>query len=96
MNGRCVSVATELAVTTVIQVATTRCVAFLSRSFSFSRCSALEGLSVRQVVTVTWDPQPRVPVSKGVAPSGGCAQIKDLEQKGKMVRIAREPFVELS
>ncbi|MQM16865.1 hypothetical protein Taro_049826 [Colocasia esculenta] len=28
-------------------------------SFSFARCLALEGLSTRQVVTVTWDPHPR-------------------------------------
>ncbi|MQL93839.1 hypothetical protein Taro_026483 [Colocasia esculenta] len=31
-------------------------------SFSFARCSALEGLSARHVVTVTWDLHPREPV----------------------------------
>ncbi|MQM20416.1 hypothetical protein Taro_053435 [Colocasia esculenta] len=32
-------------------------------SFSFARCLALEGLSARQVVTITWDPRsPRVSV----------------------------------
>ncbi|MQM20502.1 hypothetical protein Taro_053524, partial [Colocasia esculenta] len=46
---------------------------------------ALEGLSVRWVVTVTWDPQPRASVSEGVASCGGRAQVTDLEQKGKMV-----------
>ncbi|MQM18981.1 hypothetical protein Taro_051980 [Colocasia esculenta] len=33
-------------------------------SFSFARCSALEGLSARQVVTVTWDPHPQEPVER--------------------------------
>ncbi|MQL67889.1 hypothetical protein Taro_000184 [Colocasia esculenta] len=28
-------------------------------SFPFARCSALEGLFAKQVVTVTWDPHPR-------------------------------------
>ncbi|MQL68300.1 hypothetical protein Taro_000583 [Colocasia esculenta] len=28
----------------------------------FTQCQALEGLSVRQVVTITWDPHPREPV----------------------------------
>ncbi|MQL74342.1 hypothetical protein Taro_006699 [Colocasia esculenta] len=31
-------------------------------SFSFPWCSALERLSARQIVTVTWDPHPREPV----------------------------------
>ncbi|MQM08753.1 hypothetical protein Taro_041611, partial [Colocasia esculenta] len=44
--------------------------------------SALEGLSARQVVTVTWDPQPRASV-RGSSPGGGCAHVSDLEQKGK-------------
>ncbi|MQM12698.1 hypothetical protein Taro_045617 [Colocasia esculenta] len=51
--------------------------------FSFARCSALEGLSVRQVVTVTWDPYPHAPVLEGVAPGGRRAQVSDLKQKGK-------------
>ncbi|MQL83567.1 hypothetical protein Taro_016070, partial [Colocasia esculenta] len=38
---------------------------------------------MRPVVTVTWDPQPRVPVSEGVALGGGRAQVTDLEKKGK-------------
>ncbi|MQM18689.1 hypothetical protein Taro_051684 [Colocasia esculenta] len=48
---------------------------WLPRQFSFARCSALEGLSVRQVITVTWDTQPHTSVSEGVAPGGGCAQV---------------------
>ncbi|MQL96828.1 hypothetical protein Taro_029509 [Colocasia esculenta] len=51
--------------------------------FSFAQCSALEGFSARQVVTVTWDPYPRAPVSEGVAPGGGCAQVSDFERRGK-------------
>ncbi|MQM12369.1 hypothetical protein Taro_045286 [Colocasia esculenta] len=58
---------------------------WLPRQFSFARCSALEGLSVRQVVTITWDPQPCTSVSEGVAPSGRRAQVTYLEQKGKML-----------
>ncbi|MQL86934.1 hypothetical protein Taro_019458, partial [Colocasia esculenta] len=42
--------------------------------FSFTRCSAIQGLSARQVVTITWDPYPRAPVSEGVAPGGGRAR----------------------
>ncbi|MQL80438.1 hypothetical protein Taro_012873 [Colocasia esculenta] len=34
---------------------------------------------------------PRVPVSEGVAPGGGRAQVSDLEQKGKTVGQQREP-----
>ncbi|MQM08582.1 hypothetical protein Taro_041438 [Colocasia esculenta] len=64
--------------------------------FSFARCSTFEGLSARQVVTVSWDPLPRAPMSEGVAPSGGRAQVSDLKQKGKTVGQQREPFVELS
>ncbi|MQL83983.1 hypothetical protein Taro_016482 [Colocasia esculenta] len=45
---------------------------------------ALEGLSVRQVVIVTWDSQPRASV-RGSSMGGGRAQVTDLEQKGKMV-----------
>ncbi|MQM18824.1 hypothetical protein Taro_051821 [Colocasia esculenta] len=52
----------------------------------FARWSALEGLFVRQVVTVTWDPQPRTSV-RGSSLGGGCAQVTDLEQKGKTVGI---------
>ncbi|MQM20263.1 hypothetical protein Taro_053281, partial [Colocasia esculenta] len=48
-------------------------------------CSALEGLSTRQVVTITWDPQHHAPVSEGVAPGGRHAQVTDLEQKEKML-----------
>ncbi|MQM16874.1 hypothetical protein Taro_049835 [Colocasia esculenta] len=33
---------------------------------------------------------------EGVAPGGGCAQVSDLEQKGKTVGQRSEPFVELS
>ncbi|MQM15688.1 hypothetical protein Taro_048639, partial [Colocasia esculenta] len=51
--------------------------------FSFAQCPTLEGLSARQVVTITWDPYPRAPVSEGVAPGGGRAQVSDLEQRGK-------------
>ncbi|MQL91596.1 hypothetical protein Taro_024212, partial [Colocasia esculenta] len=43
------------------------------RKFSFARCSALESLSARQVVTVTWDPHPRAPVLEGASPGGGLA-----------------------
>ncbi|MQL70567.1 hypothetical protein Taro_002882 [Colocasia esculenta] len=50
--------------------------------FSFSQCSALEGLSARQVVTVTWDPQPRASI-RGSSLGGGRTQVSDLEQKGK-------------
>ncbi|MQM09209.1 hypothetical protein Taro_042074 [Colocasia esculenta] len=35
-----------------------------------------------RVVTVTWDPQSRASV-RGISPSGGRAQVTDLEQKGK-------------
>ncbi|MQM08933.1 hypothetical protein Taro_041791 [Colocasia esculenta] len=35
---------------------------WLPLQFSFAQCSALEGLSARQVVTVTWDPHPREPI----------------------------------
>ncbi|MQM18743.1 hypothetical protein Taro_051738, partial [Colocasia esculenta] len=45
--------------------------------FSFAQCSALEGLFARQVVTITWDPYPRAPVSEGVALGGGRAQVVD-------------------
>ncbi|MQM18099.1 hypothetical protein Taro_051085 [Colocasia esculenta] len=73
------------------------CIAFLSRlqqaerrlqcySSLFARCSALEGLSTRQVVTITWDPQPRASV-RGSSPGSGRAQVTDLEQKGKTVRL---------
>ncbi|MQL89744.1 hypothetical protein Taro_022324 [Colocasia esculenta] len=61
---------------------------WLPRQFSFAQCSALEGLSARQVVTVAWDPQPRASVSEGVAPGGGRAQVTDKEQKGKTVGTA--------
>ncbi|MQM10597.1 hypothetical protein Taro_043491 [Colocasia esculenta] len=52
----------------------------------FAPCSALEGLSARQVVTITWDPQPRASV-RGSSSGGGHAQVTDLEQKGKTVRL---------
>ncbi|MQM17284.1 hypothetical protein Taro_050254 [Colocasia esculenta] len=55
--------------------------------FSFARCSALDGLSARQVVTVTWDPQPRASV-RGSSLGGGRAQVSSLEQKGKTVGAA--------
>ncbi|MQM19806.1 hypothetical protein Taro_052817 [Colocasia esculenta] len=42
--------------------------------FSFARCSALEGLSTRQVVSVTWYPQPHASV-RGSSLSGGRAQV---------------------
>ncbi|MQL87025.1 hypothetical protein Taro_019558, partial [Colocasia esculenta] len=59
-------------------------VAFLQvLGFSFTRCLVLEGLSMRQIVTITWDPQPRASMSDGVAPGGGRAQVTNLEQKGK-------------
>ncbi|MQM05869.1 hypothetical protein Taro_038690 [Colocasia esculenta] len=61
--------------------------------FSFARCLALEGFSARQVVTFTWDPQPRASVSEGVAPGGGRAQVSDVEQKGKTVGQRRRPGV---
>ncbi|MQL68886.1 hypothetical protein Taro_001162 [Colocasia esculenta] len=35
---------------------------WLPRLFSFARCSALEGLSRSEVVSVSWDPHPREPV----------------------------------
>ncbi|MQM01392.1 hypothetical protein Taro_034147 [Colocasia esculenta] len=47
---------------------------WLPRQFSFAQCSALEGLSVRQVVTVTWDPQPRASV-RGSSPGSSRAQL---------------------
>ncbi|MQM16823.1 hypothetical protein Taro_049784, partial [Colocasia esculenta] len=46
----------------------------------FTQCSALEGFSARQVVTVTWDPHPRAPVLEGVAPGSGRAQVTNLER----------------
>ncbi|MQL80174.1 hypothetical protein Taro_012623 [Colocasia esculenta] len=49
--------------------------------------NALEGLSGRQVVIVTWDPQPRTSV-RGSSPGGGCPQVMDLEQKGKTMGTA--------
>ncbi|MQL75893.1 hypothetical protein Taro_008274 [Colocasia esculenta] len=55
---------------------------WLPHQFSFAWCSALEGLSATQVVTVTWDPQPRASV-RGSSLGGGRAQVSDLEQKGK-------------
>ncbi|MQM16044.1 hypothetical protein Taro_048998, partial [Colocasia esculenta] len=51
-------------------------------SFSFARCSTLEGLSARQIVTVTWDPRSPHPTAVSitsslvpfvVAPAGGRA-----------------------
>ncbi|MQM06270.1 hypothetical protein Taro_039092 [Colocasia esculenta] len=59
--------------------------------FSFAQCSALEGLSARQVVTITWDPQPRASMSEGVASGDGRAQVTNLEQKGKMELIRCGP-----
>ncbi|MQM08476.1 hypothetical protein Taro_041333, partial [Colocasia esculenta] len=61
---------------------------WLPRQFSFAQCSTLEGLSAGHVVTVTWDPQPRAPMLEGVASGSGCAQVTDLEQKGKTVGVA--------
>ncbi|MQL92173.1 hypothetical protein Taro_024794 [Colocasia esculenta] len=60
---------------------------WLPRQISFARCSALEGLSARQVVMVTWDPQPRASIRES-SPGGGRAQVSDLEQKGKTVGSA--------
>ncbi|MQM15940.1 hypothetical protein Taro_048892 [Colocasia esculenta] len=58
---------------------------WLPRQYSFARCSALEGLSAKQVVTIAWDPQPRASVSDGVDLGGGRAQVMDLDQKRKAV-----------
>ncbi|MQM12268.1 hypothetical protein Taro_045184 [Colocasia esculenta] len=41
---------------------------WLPRQFSFARCSELEGLSMRQVVTVIWDPR-----SSRACVRGGCS-----------------------
>ncbi|MQL83926.1 hypothetical protein Taro_016421 [Colocasia esculenta] len=59
-------------------------VLFLVQCYSslFTRCSTLEGLSTRQVVTVTWDPHPLASIG-GSSPGGGLAQVTNLEQKGK-------------
>ncbi|MQL87128.1 hypothetical protein Taro_019667 [Colocasia esculenta] len=43
----------------------------LPRQFSFAWCSALESLSARQVVTITYDLYPRVPVSEGALRATG-------------------------
>ncbi|MQL99120.1 hypothetical protein Taro_031837 [Colocasia esculenta] len=56
---------------------------WLPHQFSFARCSALEGLSARQVVTVTWDPHPHTPVSERASPGGGRARVTDSERRGK-------------
>ncbi|MQM16828.1 hypothetical protein Taro_049790, partial [Colocasia esculenta] len=51
---------------------------WLPRQFSFAQCLALEGSSARQVVIVTWDPQPHASVSEGVAPGGRRAQVSEV------------------
>ncbi|MQL88808.1 hypothetical protein Taro_021370 [Colocasia esculenta] len=58
----------------------------------FAQCSALEGLSTRQVVTVTWDPQPHASV-RASSLGGERAQVTDLEQKGKMVKLLSSGWV---
>ncbi|MQM16524.1 hypothetical protein Taro_049482 [Colocasia esculenta] len=59
-------------------------------SGGFRKRCPLEGLSARQVVTVTSDPQPRTSVSERVVPGGGRAQVTDIEQKEKTVGTAAE------
>ncbi|MQL98627.1 hypothetical protein Taro_031339 [Colocasia esculenta] len=66
---------------------------WLPPQFSFARCSALASLSVRQVVIVPWDPQPRASV-RGSSPGGGRTQVSDLEQKGKMVSEVVQALVQ--
>ncbi|MQL92447.1 hypothetical protein Taro_025067 [Colocasia esculenta] len=59
---------------------------FLVQCYSslFARCSALEGLSTRQVVSIAWDPQPRASVK-------GSSQVRlqSSSLRGRLRRRAR-------